>query len=83
MYGRSICLPGCNLMHFILAADVLGQILGVSKQSYVCMSTNTSDIAKRVITLRDDRLDPCVVPGNWDVKQYVFTSNYICLFLLL
>jgi hypothetical protein len=36
-------------------ADVLGQIVGVSKLGHVCMSTNSSDTAKRVIALRDDR----------------------------
>jgi hypothetical protein len=46
---------GCNLMHFILPVDVLGQIVGVSKLGHVHMSTNTTATPKRVITLRDDR----------------------------
>ncbi|KAM0909951.1 hypothetical protein ACQ4PT_014477 [Festuca glaucescens] len=39
----------------IMLLHVLGQIVGVSKLGHVRMSTNSSDTAKRVIALRDDR----------------------------
>lgn len=52
-------VPFCDLPSRVGAqdyfTDVLGQIVGVSKLGHVCMSTNSSDTAKRVIALRDDR----------------------------
>ncbi|KAM0824662.1 hypothetical protein ACQ4PT_070045 [Festuca glaucescens] len=52
-------VPFCDLPSRVGAqdyfTDVLGQIVGVSKLGHVRMSTNSSDTAKRVIALRDDR----------------------------